>query len=125
MKNKIVCALLLLAYCIPWAYFALHGDAMGGTMLMYGIMLLAHASLCVLSILNKHMWIAPVGSALSGAISLLCVKFSSLAEMNYYFKPFTAVHLAALVSLVLFAVQAGAAAWWMKKHKSQHGEKEE
>lgn len=117
MKKALICAGLLAAYCIPWVYFALHGDATGGTMLMYGIMLLAHAALCVLSVKTKNAWVAPVGCVLSGVISVICVRFSVLYEMSYFFKPFTAVGLATVVSVVLLGAETAAVIIWKKVRK--------
>ena len=115
MKRKVIGAGMLLMYCVPWAYFALWGDATHGTMLLYALMIVMHAALCFVSLRTRRAWIAAVGSALGGAVSLLCVKYSPLVEMSYYFKPFTAVHLTAAVSLMLFVVEAAAAAWMGKK----------
>lgn len=115
MKRKMLSLGMLAVYAVPWTYFALLGDAKGGTMLLYALMIAMHAALCVLSIITQRVWAAVVGSVLSGVTSLLFVKFGSLVEMNYYFKPFTAVHLTAAVSLLLFVIQAGAAALWVKK----------
>ena len=117
MKSKWISVLLILMYCVPWIYLALWGDGMHGTMLLYALMLAAHAGLCVLCVKRKCAWAAVAGSAVSGAVSLVCVLCSPLTEMNYYFKPFTAVQLAAAVSVLLFAAQAGAAVWQIKKGK--------
>ena len=122
MKRKVIGAGMLLVYCVPWVYFALWGDAMRGTMLLYALMIAMHAVLCFASIKTRHMWIAAVGSALSGAVSLLCVKYSPLVEMSGYFKPFTAVHLTAAVSLMLFVAEAGAAGLGVRKKKAQDAE---
>ena len=117
MKKKWISTLLLLGYCVPYAYFALWGDAKIGTTLLYGVLLAAHAVLCTLALKTHHAWAAIVGSALSGAVSLLFVRPSPLMEMNHYFKPFTAMQLTAAVSLIMFVIQAGAAVLWKKKGK--------
>ena len=117
MNRRWTGALIVLLYCVPYTFFALWGDGMHGTMLLYALMLAAHTTLCVLALKMHCAWAAIAGSALSGAVSLLFVRHSPLMEMNYYFKPFTAMHLAAAVSLLMFGIQAGAAAWWRKKGK--------
>jgi len=122
MKRKVIGAGMLLMYCVPWAYFALWGDATHGTMLLYALMIVMHAALCFVSLRTRRAWIAAVGSSLSGAVSLMCVKYSPLVEMSYYFKPFTAVHLTAAVSLMLFVAEAGAMGLWLKKKKQQDAE---
>ena len=119
MKKHWIGALLVLLYCVPWVFFALWGDAKMGTMLLYGVLLAAHAVLCLIALKTQRAWAAVAGSALSGVMSLLFVKFSALNEMNYFFKPFTAVQLAALVSFVLFAAQACVTVWWRKKNRGK------
>ena len=115
MKKKRIGAVLPVLYCVPWTYLALWGDGMHGTMLLYALLIAAHAGLYVLCAKLGRTWAAIVGSAVSGAVSLACVLCSPLMEMNYYFKPFTAVQLAAAVSVVLFAAQACAAVFGRKK----------
>ena len=105
MKRKLICMCLLALYCVPWTYLALWGDATHGTMLLYALMIVMHAVLCFAAIRTRHAWIAAVGSALSGAVSLMCVKYGPLVEMSYSFKPFTAVHLTAAVSLMRFRLR--------------------
>lgn len=117
MKKHWIGALLVLLYCVPWVFFALWGDAKMGTMLLYGALLAAHAVLCLIALKTQCAWAAIVGSALSGAVSLLFVRHSPLMEMNHYFKPFTAMQLTAAVSLIMFVIQAGAAVLWKKKGK--------
>ena len=37
-KSLIIRVLLLIAYCIPFAFLSVNGDATSGTMLFYGVM---------------------------------------------------------------------------------------
>ena len=39
-------AFLLIAYCIPFAFLSVNGDATSGTMLFYGLMIAGFAFLC-------------------------------------------------------------------------------
>ena len=38
-KPWIIRALLLIAYCVPFAFLSVNGDATSGTMLFYGVMI--------------------------------------------------------------------------------------
>ena len=45
-KSWIIKALLLIAYCVPFAFLSVNGDATSGTMLFYGVMIVGFALLC-------------------------------------------------------------------------------
>ena len=45
-KTWIIGALLLIVYCVPFAFLSVNGDATSGTMLFYGIMIASFALLC-------------------------------------------------------------------------------
>ena len=45
-KTWISRALLLIAYCVPFAFLSVNGDATSGTMLFYGVMFAGFALLC-------------------------------------------------------------------------------
>ena len=45
-KIWIIRVLLLFAYCIPFAFLSVNGDATSGTMLFYGVMIVGFAILC-------------------------------------------------------------------------------
>ena len=45
-KSWIIKALLLIAYCVPFAFLSVNGDATSGTMLFYGVMIVGFVLLC-------------------------------------------------------------------------------
>ena len=51
-KTWIIRALLLIAYCVPFAFLSVNGDATSGTMLFYGVMIAGFALLCWGAYLN-------------------------------------------------------------------------
>lgn len=64
-KNSILLKILLLvAYCVPYSFLAVNGDGTSGTMLFYGVMVVAFVVLCTLSIKTHNAWIIVVGSML-------------------------------------------------------------
>lgn len=105
-KNSILLKILLLvAYCVPYSFLAVNGDGTSGTMLFYGVMVVAFVVLCTLSIKTHNAWIIVVGSILSGVSSYLTASLSGLEPMGHYFKPFTSHGLITTVSVIAFVVQ--------------------
>ena len=105
-SNLLIKILLLVAYCVPYSFLAVIGDAISGTMLFYGVMIVALIVLSILSIKTRNAWIVFIGSILSGASSYLTASLSGLEPMGHYFKPFTSHSLITTVSIVVFVVQA-------------------
>ena len=103
--------LLLLGYCVPYAFLALYGDEAFGSVLGY-VLLIAGA--VILGWLCGKVEGAPFwwGNALTAAISLLCTWVVYGNRMNHYFKPFSAVGLAAVLSAVSLGIQ-----WLVKKRQ--------
>ena len=46
MSVSIIKACLLIAYCVPFAFLCVYGDATSGTMIYYGVMIAGYALLC-------------------------------------------------------------------------------
>ena len=93
-------SLLLIAYCIPFAFLAVNGDAVWGTMLFYGIMIVGFSLLCWRTLKVDHVSILYIGNALSFSTSYLIAKLSGLEPMGDYFKPFTSYSLTVVISLI-------------------------
>lgn len=93
--------LLLLPYCIPFAYLCVSGDARNGTMLYYWLMIACFALLCWAALRCKNIPVIYVGNAISLLLSYVTAKVSGLSPMGYYFKPFTAYTL--MVVIAVFA----------------------
>lgn len=90
---------LLFAYCIPFAFLAVNGDA-NGTLLFYGIMLASFTLLTFFTLKTNNANLLLTGHILSFASSYLTAKLSNLELMAHYFKPFTSHSLIIAISLV-------------------------
>ncbi len=121
-KNSLLLKILLLAaYCVPYSFLAVNGDGTSGTMMFYGVMIVALIALCTLSIKTHNVWIVIVGSILSGVSSYLTASLSDLEPMGHYFKPFTSHGLITTVSVIAFAVQATIVLIYLsKQRKAKH-----
>ena len=105
-KNRLIRILLLTAYCIPFAFLAVNGDAVSGTMLFYGVMIAGFSLLCRGALKTKNASVLWLGSILSAVSSCAAAKLTGLEAMGYYFKPFTSYSLIAVISAVVFIVHA-------------------
>lgn len=97
-------ALLLIAYCVPFAFLAVNGDVASGTMLFYGVMIAGFALLCWGALKTNDVAVLYIGNALSFASSYMAAKLSGLEPMGHYFKPFTSYSLIAAISVVVVIV---------------------
>jgi len=104
-KVWIIRILLLVIYCIPFAYLSVNGDAIYGTMKFYGIMFCVVAFLCWVALKTKNIITLYIGNILSFASSYAVAKLSGLELMGDYFKPFTSYDLIAVISVVAIIIQ--------------------
>ena len=88
-KSWIIRALLLVAYCVPFAFLSVNGDATSGTMLFYGVMIAGFALLCWGALKTNNVSVLYIGNVLSFVSSYAVAKLSGLEPMGHYFKPFT------------------------------------
>ena len=105
-RNRLTKILLLAAYCTPFAFLSVNGDAVSGTMLFYGIMIAGLSLLCWGALKTKNTSVLWLGSVLSAVSSCAAAKLSGLEAMGDYFKPFTSYSLIAVISVVVFIVHA-------------------
>ena len=105
MNKWLIRGLLLLAYCIPYAFLAINGDAKLGTMVFYIIMIVAFSVVCWISIRTRNIPIIFGGNVFSAVSSFAFEEMTDLATMNYYFKPFTARQLIVIISIIALVVQ--------------------
>lgn len=89
MKNSIAKTLLILGYCVPFVFLAMHEDVTAGTLWFYLIMLTGFGALCYGCIKIKSPWIVAVGNILSFASSCIFTYFLRTEKWGWYFKPFT------------------------------------
>ena len=104
-KEKIIKLALLIAYCVPFTFLAVKGDAVYGTILFYGIMIIGFALLCMYSLKTSNTSVVYIGNVFSFISSYSVAKMSILEPMGYYFKPFTAYSLIVAVSIIAFLLQ--------------------
>ena len=105
MKKK----LLWLGYCVPYAFLALYGDAVFGS--VWGYVLLLGAAVVYSRLVREtsgrlFWW----GNALSAVVSILCTWLVCGSRMNYYFKPFGAAGWVMVLSAVSLVIQ-----WLVRK----------
>lgn len=122
-KNKwLIRAILLIAYCVPYVFLSINGDATSGTMLFYGIMIAAFSLLCWASIKTHNVPILFAGNIISFISSCVCAALFDLEKMSWYFKPFTAHSLLLIVSVVALVIQAVVVLICVRKKKSNPAE---
>ena len=103
-KQWTIRALLLIVYCVPFAFLSVNGDATLGTMLFYGVMIAGFALLCWSALKTNNIAVLYIGNGLSFLSSYTAGKLSGLEPMGYYFKPFTSHSLIVAISLVSLIV---------------------
>ena len=104
-KTTLFRILLLIAYCVPFAFLSVNGDATSGTMLFYGVMIAGFALLCWGAIKTNNVAILYIGNVISFASSYGVAKLSGLEPMGHYFKPFTSYGLIIAISIVAIIIQ--------------------
>lgn len=106
---------LLAAYCIPFAFLSVHGDALSGTMLYYGGMIAGLAGLCWGALKTNSVAVVYIGNVLSFASSWLAAKWFGMEPMGDYFKPFTAYTLMTIIAMVSMAMHTAVVIIYMKR----------
>lgn len=101
MKTKV---LIVAACCIPYAFLALYGDAVYGTLAFYAILIAASAIICYSSIRTRNILLLYLGNVASFGVSLAATLLSGLNQMNWYFKPFTDVSLVIAISALTVVI---------------------
>lgn len=105
MHKWIIRGLLLMGYCIPFAFLSMYGDATYDTMLVYGLMIVGLSVLCFGVIKSKQFIVAILGNTLSFITSYICVQEFYSDIWGWYFKPFTANGLLVVISVIGALVQ--------------------
>ena len=70
-KTCLIRALLLAAYCVPFAYLSVKGDVTSGTMLYYGVMIVSFVILYRCALKTNNVPIIFIGNILSFMSSYL------------------------------------------------------
>lgn len=98
-KSWLIRALLLTAYCVPFAFFSVKGDITSGTMVYYGVMIVSFVILYRCALKTDNVPIIFIGNILSFISSYLTAKLSQLDPMGWYCKPFTSHSLIVAISV--------------------------
>ena len=104
-KAWIIRVLMLIAYCVPFAFLSVNGDATSGTMLFYGVMVTGFAFLLCGALKTNNIAVLYLGNFLSFTSSYAVAKLSDLEPMGHYFKPFTSYSLIVLFSITAIVMQ--------------------
>lgn len=105
MNKWLIRGLLLIGYCIPFAFLSMYGDATYDTMLLYALMIVALSVLCSSIIKLKQFIVVIFGNILSFITSYICVQQFYSDKWGWYFKPFTANGLLIAISVIAVLVQ--------------------
>lgn len=105
MNKWLIRGLLLIGYCIPFAFLSMYGDATYGTMLLYALMIAGLSILCSGVIKSKQFAVVIFGNMLSFIISYIFVQEFYTDKWGWYFKPFTANGLLIVISFFTILVQ--------------------
>lgn len=105
MKKWTIRIVLLLLYCIPFAFLSVNGDATSQTMVFYILMVVGFGGLCWGCIKTNNIPFVYIGNVLSFGSSYTIAKVSGLEPMGYYFKPFTTYSLIVALSIVAIICQ--------------------
>ena len=103
-KTWTIRVLLLIAYCIPFAFLSVNADVTSGTMLYYDIMIAGFSLLCWGALKTNNIAVLYIGNVLSFASSYAVAKLFGLEPLGHYFKPFTSYGLIIAISVVVIIV---------------------
>ena len=120
-KTWLIRVLLLIAYCVPFAYLSVKGDITSGTMLYYGVMIFSFAILYRCALKTNNVPIIFIGNILSFISSYLTAKLSRLDPMGWYCKPFTSHSLIVAISVVSLIIHAIIV--WRRSRKQRNAER--
>ena len=98
-KSWLIRALLLTAYCVPFAFFSVKGDITSGTMVYYGVMIVSFVILYRCALKTNNVPIIFIGNILSFMLS-------RLDPMEWYCKPFTSHSLIVAISVASLIIHA-------------------
>ena len=103
-KELIIRVFLLIAYCVPFAFLTVNGDATSVTILFYGVMIAGFALLGFGALKTNNVTVLYIGNVLSFVSSCAAAKLSGLEPMGHYFKPFTSHSLIVAISVAVLIV---------------------
>lgn len=105
MRKWMIRTGLLLCYCVPFVFLAMHFDAAYRTMWFYVVMIAAFALLLWVSVKSKQRAMVLVGNAVSFLSSYICMLQYQTERWGWYFKPFTGRGLLIALSVATLLIQ--------------------
>lgn len=124
MNKWLIRIILLIGYSIPFAFFAIYGDAIYRTMLLYALMIAGFGILSFCVIRTKQFVISILGNIISFASSYICLRhYFGTDKWEWYFKPFTANILMQIISILSFFIQICFVLRAYKKYKTTEQKK--
>ncbi|MBM7614334.1 hypothetical protein [Alkaliphilus hydrothermalis] len=105
MKEWRIKIIMILAYCVPYTYLAMNGDASFGTMIFYGFMIACLGGLCSIAIKTKNATVVIVGNISSFISSYLFTLKYQTEKWEWYFKPFTSFGLLVFITIISLIIQ--------------------
>lgn len=112
-KRTKMSSVILIAYCIPYVFLGMYGDAMHHSMWLYGLMVISMLGLGWYCGKTKRISLALLGNLLSLAISCMLTQVYLGDDWNYFFKAFPTTICTVQLSGIMLAVQA--IPWWFSK----------
>lgn len=112
-KRNTVSVLILLAYCVPYVFLGMYGDAMYHSLWLYGLMVAAMTGLGWYCGKTRRIPVALLGNLLSLLLSCLLTQVIFGDDWNHFFKAFPATIRTVQFSGIVLAVQA--VPWWFAK----------
>lgn len=123
MNKWLIRGLLLIGYCIPFAFLSMYGDVTYDTMLLYGLMIAGLSLLCFSVIKSKQFIVVILGNILSFITSFICIQqfYTNINtdKWSWYFKPFTATAMLVIISILALLIQLVFIYFHWKKSKHE------
>lgn len=116
-KLFIIKVILLILYCIPFAFLSVNGDANLGTILFYLLMIASFILLCWVALKTRNIVIIFIGNILSLISSYISAKFTGLEALGDYFKPFTSYNIIVAISVISIVIHIIIVFIYLKNHK--------
>lgn len=115
-KKRYIGFALLAAFCVPVSFLSVWWDLTRGSSLMYLLSALYVSALCVIGKKHGQGKVLGVGNVLSSVVSQICLLIFQTEDWSWYFKPFRAVQVLWIVTLLVALLQ-----WclWQWLHKER------
>lgn len=117
MNRWLIRIFLLVGYCIPFVFLAMHEDVIAGTLWFYLVMIIGFSFLCYAGIKTKNYAIIMIGNILSFISSCIFALNFYTDKWEYYFKPFLPNQLIIFETVIAFVIQLMAVIHFVNRKK--------